>query len=257
MEGDVHLPQPAFDLFDHALNEGVVLGALGFQRGFDLVVGHGVEVFEGRVLQLPLHALHAQAVGDGRVNLHGFQRLLALLVRGLVLHGAHVVGAVGNLDEDDADVPGHGHEHLAQILHLLLFLGGVDHAGELAHALHQIGDGGGKLPGHVLVGHVGVLDGVVQQGGDNGLGVQMQLVGHDLRHGDGMCDVGRAVLALLLAMMLHSIVIGFVDHGEVRAVVITLDGFDQMVVLLLYGQAASPPVVPPGLTTRLRFRRFR
>ena len=37
-------------------------------------------------------------MGDGGVDLHGFQGLLLLLGRGLVLHGAHVVEPVGYLD---------------------------------------------------------------------------------------------------------------------------------------------------------------
>ena len=47
-------------------------------------------------------ALHAQAVGDGGVDLHRLERLLTLLVGGLILHRAHIVRAVGDLDEDDA-----------------------------------------------------------------------------------------------------------------------------------------------------------
>ena len=32
--------------------------------------------------------------------------------------GAHVMGAVGELDQDDPDVLGHGHHHLAEVLDL-------------------------------------------------------------------------------------------------------------------------------------------
>ena len=41
----------------------------------------------------------------------------------LVLHGAHIVQPVTDLDEDDPDVLGHGQQHFAQILHLLLLRG--------------------------------------------------------------------------------------------------------------------------------------
>ena len=85
-----------------------------------------------------LDALHAQAVGDGRVDLHGFQGLLLLLAGALVLHGAHVVQPVADFDEDHPDVLGHGHEHLAQVLHLLLFLGDILHPRQLGDPLHQL-----------------------------------------------------------------------------------------------------------------------
>ncbi len=119
--------------------------SLDFSReSGDLAEGGGVEVFEGKILELPLHALHTEPVGDGGVDLHCLERLLTLLVGGLILHRAHIVRAVGDLDEDDADVLGHGHEHLAQIFHLLLFLARVVDARELGDALDQIGDGGEK-----------------------------------------------------------------------------------------------------------------
>jgi len=52
------------------------------------------------------------------------------------------VEPVGDLDEDHPDVLAHGDEHLPQVLHLLVFLGGVLDAGQLADAFHQVGDGG-------------------------------------------------------------------------------------------------------------------
>lgn len=47
------------------------------------------------------------------------------------------------------------------------------------------------------MGGGGILDGVVQQGRHNRLCVQVQLLRHDLCHRQGMCDKGRAVLAVL------------------------------------------------------------
>ena len=163
-------------------------------------------------------------MGDGGVDLHCLERLLALLVGGLILHRAHIVRAVGDLDEDDADVLGHRHEHLAQIFHLLLFLARVVDTRELGDALDQIGDGGGEALGDVVVGRVGVLDAVVQEGGDDGFAVKM--------HGVG--DEGRAVLALLGAVVRGGIMEGGVDLGEVRTGVVGADGLDQMIVLLLH-----------------------
>ena len=76
---------------------------------------------------------------DGGVYLHRFKRLLTLLFLCLICHGSHIVQTVGNLYENDADVLGHCHEHLAQIFHLLVFLAGVLHARELRDALNDVG----------------------------------------------------------------------------------------------------------------------
>ena len=113
-------------------------GGAGGQLVGNLPVADGIQVLQGGVLQLPLDALHAQAVGDGRIDLHGFQGLLLLLAGALVLHGAHVVQPVADFDEDHPDVLGHGHEHLAQVLHLLLFLGDILHPRQLGDPLHQL-----------------------------------------------------------------------------------------------------------------------
>ena len=200
---------PAVDLaadalFPHPLGDALLDGGQellmgrgpGRQLVLDLLIAYRVQVAQGQVLQLPLQLLHAQAVGDGRVDLHGLQRLLPLLGGGLVFHGAHVVQPVTDLDEDHPDVLGHGHEHLPQVLHLLLFLGGVLHPGQLGHPFHQGGHRLAELLGHFFVGGVGVLNGIMEQGRDHRVRVQPQ-VGHDLRHRQGMGDIGGAVLAQL------------------------------------------------------------
>ena len=102
----------------------------------------------------------------------------------------NIVQPVGDLDEDDPDVLGHGQQHFAQIFHLLLGLGGIVDPGQLADPLHQIRHRGGELLGDVLVGGGGVLNGVVEQGRLDGLGVQVQLLRHDLGHSQGMGDEG-------------------------------------------------------------------
>ena len=136
---DALLGQTVLDLLLNGGHELLVGGGAGLQLVADLLIADRVQVLEGGVLQLPFDALHAQAVGDGCVDLHGLQRLLPLLAGALVLHGAHVVQPVADFDENHPDVLGHGHEHLAQVLHLLLFLGGVLHPGQFGHPVHQIG----------------------------------------------------------------------------------------------------------------------
>ena len=135
-------------------------------------------------------------MSDGGVDLHGLQGFLLLLLGRLVLHGTHVVEAVADLDEDHPDVLGHGHEHLAQVLHLLLFLGGILHPGQLGDTLHQVGHHRAEELGDLLMGGAGVLDAVMEQGGNDGISVQLQL-GHDLGHRQGMGNIGRSVLAQL------------------------------------------------------------
>ena len=236
---DLHVLEPLVDLRLGAVHESLVLRALGVQLGNDLIVADGIQIFQGEILQLPFHPLHSQPVGDGRIDLHGFQRFLLLLGRGLVFHGTHIVEPVGDLDEDDPDILAHGDEHLPEVLHLLVFLGGVLDAGQLADALHQVGDGGREQLLHVLVGGGRILDDVVEQGGHDGLGVQL-LLRHDLGNRQGVDDIGLPAFALLAVVALVGIFEGRPDLGKVRGGVIHPYGFFQIFVLFLNGHAASP-----------------
>ena len=209
------LRQPLLDVGLHVVHKAGVEGGDVGQLRLHIVVAHRVQVLQGQVLQLPLQLLHAQAVGDGGVDLHGLQGLLLLLGVGLVLEGAHIVQPVAQLDEDDPHVLGHGHEHLAKVLHLLVLPGGILHPGELGDALHQVGDLGGEQPGDVVVGGVGVLNAVVEEGRDDGVLVQLQLV-DDLRHGDGVDDIGLPAFAQLGPVVVVGIFKGCADALSVR-----------------------------------------
>ena len=211
---DAHALQPLGDLHLDALHEAVVGILVLGQVVHDLVVALGIEVLEGQVLQLPLELLHAEAVRQGRVDLHGLGGLGDLLGAGLVLQGAHVVQPVGDLDEDDPDVLAHGHEHLAEILHLLLFGGGVVDPGQLGDALHQLGHGAAKELYQLIEAGVGVLQAVVEQRCQDGVGIQADLH-HDLGHGQGMNDIRFAAFAQLLFMLFLRVVVRLVHQGDV------------------------------------------
>ena len=86
-------------------------------------VGLGVQPAKGMVLELLAQPLHAHAPGERRIDVHG---LLGddLALAGLhMLERAHIVQAVGELDEQHADVARDGEQELAEILGLLGLLG--------------------------------------------------------------------------------------------------------------------------------------
>ena len=156
---------------------------------------------ERDILQLPLDLLHAEPVRQRRIDLHGLHGLGHLLCRGLVFEGAHIVQPVRDLDEDNADVLAHGHEHLAQILHLLLFHCGILDAGQLGDTLDQLGHRPAEQARDLVEARIRVLHDLVEQ-----LLVEVGVVvghlvpadlGHDLRHGQRMDDIGFAGFAQL------------------------------------------------------------
>ena len=77
-----------------------------------------MERLEREVLELPLHLVDPEPVRERRVHLERLAGLLHLLLLAEVLDRAQVVEPVGELDQDDADVLGHRHDHLPVVLRL-------------------------------------------------------------------------------------------------------------------------------------------
>ena len=109
---------------------------------------------------------------------------------------AHVVQPVGQLDQQHAQVLAHGEQELAQVLRRALVLGHLLDLGELGDAVDQPRDLGPEMLLDILDRRERVLDRVVQQRGDDGFLVELQ-VGHQPGDFDRMAEIGIAAGALL------------------------------------------------------------
>ena len=167
----------------------------------------GQQVAKSQVLQLAVGLVQAQAVGNGAVDV---QRLLgnaAPLGARHIAHGAHIVGAVGQLDQNHPHVARHGQQHLAKGLGLVFFAGVEREFVELGEAVHQLGHGRAKFFDQLDLGHAAVFHGVVHQGRHQGLGIELPfrtLAGHCNRVG----DVRLAAAAQLAQMRLVGKAVG-------------------------------------------------
>ena len=115
-------------------DEALAIGAPLVDHGLDLGVLARVERREREVLELPLDGVDAEAVGERREDVERLLRLLDLLLLAQVGQRPHVVQPVGQLDDDDADVLRHRHDHLAVVLGLGLLAGGELDLRELGDA---------------------------------------------------------------------------------------------------------------------------
>ena len=91
------------------------------------------------------------------------------------------------------------------------------------------------------MGRVGILDAVVQQGGDEGICIQSNLC-DNLRHGQGVDDIRGAVLADLIGVLIGSIIHCLVDELHIHIWRIPGDGPDHGVIPLLERFHVCPPV---------------
>ena len=154
--------------------------------------------------------MHAETVGDRRVDIQRLARDAAAFLGPHDAQRAHVVQAVGQLDQDDADVARHGQQHLAEVFRLRLGLGLELDLRQLADPVDQFGDVFAELGRDVLLGRGRVLDDVVQDGRDNGFRIELQL-GEDARHRNRVIDIGLAGQAVLTLVRLGTEQVGAVD----------------------------------------------
>ena len=158
-----------------------------------------IEGAEAELLQLDPDASKPEAIGDGCVDLDRFARDAAPLDERQRIEGAHVVQPVRELDEHDPQIAGHRHQHLAEVLGLRLGPALEREMGELADPVDEVGDRVAEPGRDMGLGGRGVLDDVMEQGGDDGLVIEAHL-GEDPCDLDGMVYVGLAGGPALLAV---------------------------------------------------------
>ena len=195
----------------------------------DDLVGLRVQHAEREVLQLLAHLVHAHAGGERRVDV---DRLLGDALARLgrhVLQRAHVVQPVGELDQQHPHVLGDGEQELAQVLGLLGLARDEVELLELGEALDQVADVLAEQLVDLGAGRLGVLDGVVQQRGDDRRIVELE-VGEDRGDLERMGEIRVAGGAQLLAMRLHGVHVGAVEQLLVGVRVVLADALDQLVL---------------------------
>ncbi len=122
--------------------------------------------------------------------------------------------AVGQLDEDYADVVDHGQHHLAQVLGLLLLAGGEINFADFGDALDDVGYLLAEFLADVDDGNRSIFHRVVQQARGNRDRVHLHF-GKDERDFQGMDQIGLAGSAALAFMMFQGIIVGLLNDRQI------------------------------------------
>lgn len=136
---DVQVFQIIMDLGDDLLEVDFALPCTVRHEHDDLVVDLRVEHLEAQFLELRLDGVHAEAVGERRIDVERLARLLLRTRRLDVPPGARVVHTVGEFDDEHAHIAAHRHDHLADRLRLRGIA--IIHLRELRDAIHETGHG--------------------------------------------------------------------------------------------------------------------
>src|SRR5450830_2105969 len=201
--------QGLFDLVDDFL--AVAPGA--FDRLVDPRGTHRVHGLEAEVFELYADGVHAQPVGDGRIDFQGFLGDAPAFFAGQHFQRAHVVQPVGELDKNHPDIPGHGHRHLLEVFRLGFGLGLEVHLGQFADPIDQFGHGVAKLRAERFLGDAGVFDHVMQHRGHQALMVHVH-VGQNIGHRKRMGDIRLAAAAALAVVGLFGVEIRSADQVD-------------------------------------------
>src|SRR5439155_5888132 len=191
-----------------------------------------MERLERQILQLPLHGVDAETVGEWRVDLERLLRLLDLLLLPQIFDLAQVVQTVRELDQDHAHVLGHRHDQLAVVLGLRLLATLKLDARQLRDTFDELGDLRPELLADVVQLGVGVLDHDVEQRGRDRLVVEPQLCA-DLGRSPGVEDEILARATLLALVCVRGEEEGPRDQVAVDVGVVRGDVRDQLVDELL------------------------
>ena len=192
------------------------------------VVGLEVEIPEGKVLQLRLHPVDPQAVGQRCIELQGLLGDVELSLRRLKFQGSHVVDPVRQTDEEDPDIGRHGQDHLPEIFRLSFFLIAEGDLADLGQAVDE--------KGHILAEGLldlfqrgqGILDRIVEKTGHDRRRIELH-IGQDSAHFHGMGQIGLAGEADLPLMDGGGKNIGLFDHLQFGRGQIGLDLIEDVV----------------------------
>ena len=151
----------------------LTIAANSLDRGSDATRAHRVKCRETQLLELDTDAIHAQPICYGGIDIQGFSRNATSFIGSQYVQRAHIVEAVGNLDQDNPQVLGHGHGHLLEVFCLCLGAAAEGNLVEFADAVHQISHGIAELTLDRGLGDACVFDYVMKHGGHQTLMVHV------------------------------------------------------------------------------------
>jgi hypothetical protein len=247
-----YLGKIALQLPGNAGDEVAALGAEEIEAADDRLARLCVEFGEGEILEFVLDRVHADAFGKRRVDIHRFHRDAPALFRlGDVVEGPHVVQAIRQLDDENAQVVRHREQQLAEVLRLArpLRRAHVLEHGEFGDAVDELGDLGTELAVDLVESGNGVLDGVVQQGRRDGGGIEPH-VGDDAGDLKRMGEIRRAAGALLGTVGLERKAVGAGEQVGVSVGVVAPDPRDEIVGRRQGGVRDGAHATAPGRPAR-------
>ena len=183
--------QPLLDRRGELVDVMLPLAPARFDVAGNRLVRFAVQVFERKVLQLPLRVRESEPVGERRVDVESLLRHPLLLVGGEIFERAHVVEAIGELHEHHPDVVDHRQQHFPVAFRLGDIVA-LENVGDLRRPVHDLGNRVAEFLTDVLDGVFGILGHVMKEGRRNRDIIEGDFLGDDLGNFVGVIEEGFA-----------------------------------------------------------------
>jgi hypothetical protein len=173
------------------LDQPFRLSTFGIDLGSQRLVGLWLQVSEGEFLELVLDLAHPEAVGDWRIDVARLLRDQDAPLLRQMFERPHVVQAISELHDDDADVVHHRQKHLAEVFGLPFLARCERHGADLRDPLHHVRNGGAEQFLDSADRGQCVLDHVMQEAGGYRHGVELH-VREQICHRQRVDQIGLA-----------------------------------------------------------------
>ena len=212
----------------HAVDVSLALSPRLLDEVRELSVLLGVQVLEAQVLELNLDPVDAEPIRERREDVERLLRDALLLLLLEEAQRPHIVQAVSELDQDDAQIAAHRDQHLAEVLGRSLLGAREVQLLKLSHAVDEKRDVRPELRLDLIDRGDCVLDRVVQQRGAHARGVQPE-VRHDVADLEGVHQIGLPISARLPSVGGGAVDIGAPHEVDVRGGMMLQEKLDHVV----------------------------
>ena len=138
-----------------------------------------------------------------------------------IINGAHVMGAVSELDDQHADILTHGQNQFAKVFSLLVVRLHLN-PGQLGHAINKPGNFIGKFIGDGVERNARILNHIMQEGGDDA-GLIKPHIRQNIGNLERVGNVGVARCPQLAVMRLAGKFIRRTNHPAIHIRVVAFD----------------------------------
>ena len=149
----------------HSLvNHILAFTAFNFYLLNQVVINIRLHITEGQILQLPFNGIDTETMCERRINFQCFPGNRLLLMHRHILHRAHIMQTVGQLNQYDADIACHRQKHFAVVFNLAVFLGNIFDFAQLGNTVYQICYYGAELLFDIFQLVIRILYHIMQEG---------------------------------------------------------------------------------------------